>query len=260
MKKIFLIFLLLLSTINVESQNLIENSGFDSLRVCPTETLINNDSNGANKVVPPWFAPSHLMGTPDIFNRCSPSTELGVPVNKQLSYQQPLSGSGYAGIVTYSEFGREYISTKLSKELKKGSQYYGYFYISPLSFPKSYGYFMTYTDAIGLTFSADTIPSLKGILLITSESIGNPKGQLIKDTIGWTKISGCYKAKGGERYATIGNFRADSDVILELENSRLSDKAAYHYVEDVSVLEFNPLPDSTILILRLLHLKQAKIA
>ncbi len=238
---------------NLTAQNLIINQGFDSILVCPTGALIETN-NGIYKVAPPWFSPPQLRfrPTPDIFNRCS-DNKMGVPINRLNSYQEPLNGNGYAGIATYtgdSVLGnsREYLSISLLENLKKNNAYYVRFYVSPLSFPKIYGNLMTYSDAIGLTFSSDTIPSSKGLRLLTQESIGNPKGKFIKDTIGWTKISGCYKAKGGERYATIGNFRADAEVMFEFEDARLSDKSAYYYVDDVSVVEFNPLPDSTVLI------------
>jgi gliding motility-associated-like protein len=250
MKKILFILIILVNISIGISQNLILNPGFDTILQCPTGALLNGDSNGLYKIAPPWFKPPQLgrSVSPDIYNKCAAPEAYGVPVNLRISYQKPLSGDGYAGIATNPNGGREYLSTTLSKELRKNTYYYVCFYASPLSFPKAYGYVMTYSDAIGLVFSKDTIPPDEKQRLITQESVGNPKGKLIKDTISWTKISGCYKAKGVERYATIGNFRPSSDVTVELEDPVSSNGGTYHYVEDVSVVEFNPLPDSTVLV------------
>jgi gliding motility-associated-like protein len=142
--------------------------------------------------------------------------------------------------------GREYISAPLLTKLKRKSQYFVRFYVSPLSYPKSSGSVMTYSDAIGLTFT-DTAFSTQGLEIVTKPSVDNLKGRFIKDTIGWTSISGCYKATGSERYATIGNFRTNEETLFQLEDPVRSAKAAYFYVDDVSVHEFNPLPDSLIL-------------
>ena len=231
------------------AQNLIANSGFDSIELCTTSALIHNTPNGIYKIAPPWSKLSNLtFNTPDILNRCSTTPEFWVPANKGGSYQEPLSGDGYAGLWTSIKSTplREYLITKLLKELKKGRQYYVSLYVSPLSYSKSSNTTVRYTDAFGIVFSADTISANQGLRLITPESVGNPKGRFIKDTIGWTKISGCYKAKGGEKYATIGNFRPDAEVMIDIDNPQLPTEDAYHYVDNVSVLDFNPLPDTTV--------------
>lgn len=247
MKILLLSALLLLNSFLAISQNLIPNSGFDSILLCPALNLVYGDSSRIYKIAPPWFSTLQPNSSPDILNKCSSTRELSVPYNKGQSYQLPKNGDGYAGIWTYTEpitkEGREYLSVPMLKELKRKSQYFVNFYVSPLTS----GSLISYSDAIGLTFT-DTAFSTQGLEIVTKPSIDNAKGRFIKDTIGWTAISGCYKAKGGERYATIGNFRTNEETSFEFENPLRKGKASYFYVDDVSVYEFNPLPDSTILV------------
>lgn len=248
MKKIFLISLFWVISLQSQSQNLIFNASFDSITTCYFIQIPISPSQ-IEKVIPPWFSSISNLSTPDAYNRCSEYAPLGVPYNFYYSYQEPLSGNGYAGLITYHGYGRrEYLETPLSKTLIKNAHYFVQFYVSPLVKSPLLFYRATYSDAIGLTFTDTMLIKDNALAIITEPSIQNRKGKLIKDTVGWTPISGCYKAKGGERYATIGNFRTDAETMIELEDPIRSDKQAYFYIDDVSVLEYNPLPDSTILV------------
>lgn len=237
-----LISILLFFSLNLKSQNqnLIPNSGFDSIKNCPY--------SGSNiiDIVPHWFS-ANKYGTPDIYNRCATPQSAGVPFHWYVNVQESRSENGYAGIGIYSELesnGREYIEVKLIETLKKNRNYFVRYFVSPQSFPKFLGYRPSYTDAMGLRFT-DTILYSNAINSRFYEpSIDNKKG-LITDTVGWTAISGCYKAKGGELYATIGNFTPNDKMNIISEG--ISRGVLYFYVEDVSVLKFDPLPDTLIL-------------
>jgi hypothetical protein len=61
---------------------------------------------------------------------------------------------------------------------------------------------------------------------------GNP---IITDTANWVKISGIYKAQGGEKYITIGNFFADSNTKIVVTSPTGVPQAAY-LLDDVSVI------------------------
>jgi gliding motility-associated-like protein len=247
MKTIFLIFIFLAESISINAQNLVPNSSFDSITTCHYSTFINSPSQ-VSKIIPPWFSPVPGIGTPDVYNVCSDYLRLSAPFNNFYSYQKPLSGDGYAGIITYNGFFvREYLETPLLKPLTKNANYFVKFYVSPLNNLPAFGWRMTYTDAIGLKFT-NTALTREDTLIITKPSIENPRGKLIKDTVGWTAISGCYKAEGGERFATIGNFRTNAETLIEYEDITKVHDQAYFYIDDVSVLEFNPLPDTTILV------------
>jgi gliding motility-associated-like protein len=236
----------------VNAQNLIPNPNFDSIILCPNPLHLTGGGLPINLFIPPWTTATEL-GTPDVFNQCSSTPYRGVPFNGVFSfkpsYQPALSGNGYSGIFSYfvvdknkSEF-REYIETPLIEPLKKDVNYFVQFYVSPRKMPElDYNYI----DAIGLKFT-DTFLFQKKLQIITEPSISNKKRKILKDTVGWTPVMGCYKASGGEKYATIGNFISDNEVNYESDGPPIGVLSAYFYLEDVSVIAFNPLPDTILL-------------
>jgi len=216
------------------SQNLVPNPGFDILSNCPyDEAQID--------FAPPWTRASN--GSSDLLNECSTFEHINVP-NAGYSYQLQRSGGGYAGIYVYPSPG-EYIETPLTEELISGKKYYLEFYVSPDLNPLNY---WRYTDAVGLaltdTFYYKEMVAHKPLPLIP---VIENRGTLIKDTAGWTKVSGCYTAKGGEKYAIIGNFRTDSETMIEVENPNSAPYTNYFFIEDVLIMPFDPLPDTLLL-------------
>jgi gliding motility-associated-like protein len=220
------------------SQNLVPNPGFDVLSECPyAEHQIH--------FAYPWVKASNL--DVDLYNECSTTDNISVP-NAGSGYQVQRSGGGYADIYVYCDaniVSNSYIQTPLMDALKKNKQYYLEFYVSPDIDPNNY---WTYTDAVGLAFS-DTLYfkeiNANGALPLIP-AIEN-RGTLISDTIGWTRVSGCYTAKGGEEYAIIGNFRTPSETMVLLENPNNFPNNSYLYLEDVFIGAFDPLPDTVLL-------------
>lgn len=218
------------------AQNLIPNPGFDSVINCPFK-------EGQIGYAVPWLSATS-GGTPDLYNECG-SVGYMVPHPFIYCYQPALSKGGYANIGVYG--GREYIETPLSSPLEKGHQYYIHFFVSPDS-DCLLGATWKYTDAIGLAFS-DTLVRLNisdREVLPLEPAIEN-RGKVIRDTANWTRINGCYNARGGENYAIIGNFRTDAQTILEVEDINDIPHTNYMFIEDVMVIEFDPLPDTILL-------------
>ncbi len=235
-----IVILFLFSSLNLSAQNLVPNPGFDDITDCPTQY-------GQINFAVPWTIANN--GTPDLYNECSTGNRLKVPNAGHFidSYQLQRSGSGYAGIFVYSNSNvqtYEYIETPLSTSLIKGKQYYIEFYVSPDLSPSDYWH---YTDAIGLALT-DTLyyKEINAHEALPLSPVIENRGTLIKDTIGWTKISGCYIAKGGEKYAIIGNFRKDSETMIEVENPNSYPYNNYFFIEDVLIIPFDPLPDTIL--------------
>jgi gliding motility-associated-like protein len=246
MKKNIFNFLFAFIGYQVCAQNLIPNSSFDSLTQCP-----NPDTRNRNELlILPWFAAT-TYSTPDNFNECSTEPILGVPYNNQnFSYRTAHSGSGYAGIYVLSsgirpDAAREYIEIRLSESLEKNQSYYVRFYVAPRRDSRYEGE-MVYIDAIGMNFT-DTLFFTNAPISKITPSIEYKKGKVIKDTINWTPICGLYKAKGKEKYATIGNFKLGSETIIEKENPTNAYYGTYFFLDDATVTLFNPLPDTLIL-------------
>ena len=244
MKPYLVLFVVLLS-LAVKSQNLIPNPGFDAITSCP-------DNFNQIYLATPWVTASN--STPDVFNECSTEVFLSVPNAGHYidGYQIPRSGNGYAGVFAFFDFPleegiSEYIETPLIDHLVKGKHYYIKFYVSPAISPAMIDWI--YTDAIGLALTdsfyyTELTMNVPAPLTPVIEN----RGQVIKDTIGWTKVSGCYKANGGEKYAIIGNFRSEQETMVERGGGTPTwPSRSYFYIEDVLIQAFDPLPDTLLL-------------
>jgi gliding motility-associated-like protein len=220
MRKSFIILILVAIQSNSSAQNLVLNGGFEIVTDCtPTVDVLN---------CPPWFRPT--TGTPDNFHQCFQWNMGGVPSNG-FGYQPAHSGMGYAGMIVLAHSGgREYIEGKLSAPLLPGRIYCVEFYTS-ITELSSYG-----IDAIGIHFSNDSITDYNGYfpqLFAYSAHAGNPVGNIITDTLGWTLVSDTFIAQGGEQFITIGNFCSNANTnTIEIN---YSNGASYMYIDDVSV-------------------------
>jgi len=63
--------------------------------------------------------------------------------------------------------------------------------------------------------------------------------EIIREWMGWKRISGCYRANGGESYIIIGSFREFHEVLQFYQGPD-----AVLFVDDVFIGSFNPLPDT----------------
>lgn len=214
MKNCFFIFLFVLSTLNFRAQtNLVPNPSFEFFTTCPT---FYSQLNYAY----PWFAPS--IGTPDYFNSCNIGV-VGVPMQAGANYQQARTGVAYAGAGLASGY-REYISCRLNDSLIKDKNYCIEFYMNNAN-----ATFFVPSDSlvVGMYISNDSISDSSSGILPHSPQIFNPYSQYINDTSSWMKISGTYKALGGEVFITIGFFYSDASI----------GGGGYFYFEDVSIVE-----------------------
>ncbi|MEI6834783.1 MAG: hypothetical protein WCL28_12410, partial [bacterium] len=66
-------------------------------------------------------------------------------------------------------------------------------------------------------------------------NFGNP---IITDTLNWVKVSGIFKAKGGEQYLTLGNFYYDANTKYKIIQPTGIFNAGY-YVDDVAVYDLD---------------------
>ncbi len=231
----------------VGAQNLIFNPGFDSIIECP-----NPLGRYDIALAPPWESAGL---TPDLYNTCGMGA-FQVPYSDN-SYQPARSGGGYAGFFCYTghptlpfplNIPREYITTPLKKQLSKGNQYYLEFYVNP-RIDTVYD-FLCYIDAIGLAFSPELVYlNYPTELFLNLDPAIENRGSLLTDTMNWMRVSGCYRAKGNEKFAILGNFRSIRETLIQPlfpdSNNKLF--SSYLFFDDVGVWEFNPLPDTLLL-------------
>lgn len=216
----------------LSAQNLVPNSSFEEFYQCPSS--YNASTEG--KIAPGWYSPT--KGTPDLFNSCNKGV-VGVP-NNWAGQSKANTGSGYAGIYVYSATQkknyREYLQTELKYALKKNGEYeIGFYY--KLSSNSKYS-----IDRIGILLSDSAFKSTGDeIIHVPTYEQKNPKAYDKRITGGWEKFSFHYKAKGGERYLTIGNFSANDEtksfnITASKAKEPLLYKQAYFYIDDVKLI------------------------
>lgn len=211
-------------------QNLINNPGFEEVTDCPSASAYLKNVTG-------WNGLLNHKGTPDQFYG---DCEYNGLENSMARGQRPYDGIGYIGCFAFGDNLREYFTSTLLEPMVKDSIYSLEFYVLPAS---GYG---TMINSFGVHFSREAPKGNNDLKVVPlEEHIGNPEGRIIKDTIHWTKISGSYTAKGGERYVSFGNFRSDANTqhFMIKENCIRNDRS-YMLVDGVKVVqgEFSDSP------------------
>ncbi len=198
------LFLALLLPDWAVGQELMPNGGFESFDNCPRQDNLLSEATF-------WYNPN--KATPDFYHYCFPTAQIELP---------PHSGQGLARLFMDSGWA-EYLASPLKQPLKAGEAYQFELYVSsatPNRYPAgSFGAYFSNQPLITATQKDLLIPSEK------PQVIDNTPQRLTK-RFQWEKVGGCYTAKGGERYVTIGNF-VELPVTLGYY---------YLFIDDVSVL------------------------
>lgn len=164
--------------------------------------------------------------------------EINVPDNAY-GTEQPKDGSAYAGIVAYSygdKVPRSYLITRLSETMKKDKKYCVSYHVA-LAEGSKYA-----VNQMGMLFSKKEFESDSKASLIESAQIKSK--EIHNAQYGWDKICGTYKAEGGEKFLTLGNFNATQDIKSEKNKPPKGTKftdiiAAYYYIDDIVVYEID---------------------
>ena len=230
------------------AQNLIPDSSFEQNKSIPTDFSAINNSNY-------WNMPT--QGTSDLFCVCDRRQKkyslVDVPQNP-MGYQFPHSGTCYAGIFAFShDKYREYIQTPLTKPLEKGKRYVFSIYLSLADYSR------TFIDQLGVCFlmdkvkynSSNVITDLNPVYLKIDDEVG-------KEVEDWHRVIVTYKANGGERYLLLGSFditkikktkyKAPKEIKSRINQS--SERDAYYFIDDVSLVETNSLEEELINIVK----------
>jgi len=230
------IFIIIINICVVRGQNLVTNNSFEDAWTCPesfTEIPIA-------KPYPAWINPN--KGTPDQLHVCSLGNS-GVPENFA-GFMYPAEGAAYAGIIlretfddsitVYEGVSREYIQTKLKTPLVKNKTY-----CVKLFYANSSKSFFS-VDALGITITADQIGTKDAGLIIQRPQVINRPGHVMDNIDYWQELCGIYRARGNEKYLTIGNFWDNNNTICKKNDFGTTDSSfyyAYYYIDDVRVFE-----------------------
>ncbi len=209
------------------AQNLVKNPSFENYIKCPSTTLPIDSS------VIDW----EFKFGGSFYNACSSFYD-SVPLN-ECGYQLAHTGKGYASILVYyynfnNPSWRGYLEGHFLTELKKNSFYCISYYVSnrdKCSDAAIKNVDANISDTL-LYYNNGSQFNLKNI----NPQIKSP--QILTDSVGWTMVSGIYKAHGGEKYITIGNFLSDNETTFISYNSPNPGQASY-YIDDVNVSPIN---------------------
>ncbi|MFY7964847.1 MAG: T9SS type A sorting domain-containing protein [Chitinophagaceae bacterium] len=212
--------------VSVKAQtNLVPNPSFEQYTTCPTATRADKPDY--------WFKPD-LRGAA-YCNACSSSPYVGVPYNLPVGdtgFQYARTGSAYIGMFYLNGANlRNYYEVQLWDSLRQGQYYYAECFVS-LQNPfrrACNNQSMLFTKNAVYVDTANAVALLPANPQITN--YGNP---IIKDTQNWVRVSGIFKAQGGEQYLTLGNFKNDANTAFSIVKPTGYYGAGY-YVDDVAV-------------------------
>jgi hypothetical protein len=226
-KILFYSVLYFYGTCNAQIVNYIANGSFEDHYYC----------NGSNSYtildVKSWSSidSSNIVGVAGVYlGRCN----LKVPLNGA-TYQFPKSGDAYLGSTFYwFGFRRSYPKNRLKQQLQAGKIYCVKFYIN-ITTSSTYG-----MDSFGIYFgdnSIDTITRCNWPITYLTPQVQNPSNNVITDTLNWVPITGTFVANGTEKYALLGNFKADIDLDTVMINpTNLPYKVTDVCIDDVSCI------------------------
>jgi outer membrane protein OmpA-like peptidoglycan-associated protein len=209
-----------------DTENLVENPSFEQM-----EGKIKKA--GAIAVAVGWMSPT--LSAADLFS-AKVKEGFGTPANA-LGMEAAMDGENYAGIRAFSYGDKEprsYVSAKLTVPLTKDALYCVTFYIS-LAEASKYA-----CNNIGMNFSKKQYNIDENKTIIAPTHVQHKDNPIFNAYFGWDEVCGIYKAEGGEKFITIGNFMANG----ETKNERMkgtkdfmgtSIVSAYYYVDNISV-------------------------
>lgn len=215
-----------------QTGNLVRNGGFESATEPVISTWLKENPVGT-KLTEGWLTPT--LATPDYYNSDRSLCD-GFPI----AIARTGAGRGaficgmenqLPGVRNY----KEYLQGELIQPLVAGKEYAVSFYVTlDCSSPQT-------STGIGAYFSNERIQQNSKEKLNVNPQVISYSKITWKD--GWTLISGTFKAKGGEKYITLGSY-SDTSVVRLTEpgtgaatfiSSPHISNHVYFYIDDVCV-------------------------
>ncbi|MGB0522190.1 MAG: OmpA family protein [Flammeovirgaceae bacterium] len=165
--------------------------------------------------------------------------------------QSPVHGKGYIwlklggkNIGEYHSFGdvkRAYIYTELSEPMIKDSVYQVSFHVS---FAEKSNLAI---DKIGVHFSDSILSTDYGDFIQFFYFPHVQKiGKVLEDPHQWVKVSGAYRAKGGEKFLTLGHFGAQYRFNYTFFKKKSHFPEAFYFIDQVEVTPSKYICNPTI--------------
>ena len=218
------------------SQQLVPNSSFEEAYSCP----VDYTRDPVKELIPNWTNPN--KGTPDYLHKCSELA--GVPINFA-GESEAYDGDGYIGLIlrqididstSRKNAAREYVEVELS---------------SPLEFRQLYCFNLKYkhssksmysVDMLGASFTREKLKAFKFGMLDAEPMVYNIPGKVMSNKDEWVELCGVFRARGREKYLTIGNFAPIPNTYFFINNDTCKDadfNLAYYYIDDVKLYKID---------------------
>ncbi|HOY48639.1 MAG TPA: T9SS type A sorting domain-containing protein [Flavobacteriales bacterium] len=277
MLKCILFITLFLFSLVLGAQNLVRNPSFEETDTCYTNCESTTEEQNLNAIG--WFNPT--LSSPDVYSSCNQPISLPQTEPEQYAclnqfspfnwrgFQIPHQGSNYIGIAvelvniqTYNIIPgwREYIASEFISPLEN-KKYCVSMNLSQAS-TLYYKYLLNQDNALysvvnkmgfNITLERPNYITNGSVYLDPSITFTPENDSYFSDTLNWEKVVMPYKANGGERYFTIGNFYNENDIQFEvITNFDLSNPETaytnadcYLYLDDVEVIEIPALVSSS---------------
>lgn len=207
---------------HIRNQNLIPNPSFEDVNT----SLKRISMEMQNFEIMKDWKPS--INSPDVYH---PQLELVRFIHrspnflKQFGKQDPRTGEGKVGMYIAGGAYKEGVTAKLKRPLGAGKYYYYHMYVS-----LGEGISNSCTSSIGAYFSARN----PKITLTSKLPLHVESSKMVCDTKGWVKVCGVYRAKGTEKYISLGYF-SDSPRGKSVKGGKYD--TGYYFVDDVLLME-----------------------
>lgn len=224
-------------SVSGQNVNLVRNGSFETFEDGKCPDRLRSDNRNID-LAPGWTWPT-VHGTADHFHACGPSGLTNVP-KTSMGYCEAKDGQGFAGVIlkTHKVGGkdyREYIQNHLKKPLEKDKLYcISFFYRLAGCASFSIDRFGMYFSETKINIETDKVVEFKP-QLETKENV------FLENDEEWKAIYNIYRAKGGEEFLLLGNFRDDENTNEKRHQKYQScDRGkdyAYYYIDSVQVVE-----------------------
>jgi gliding motility-associated-like protein len=206
MEKIHILLFVLFTPFMLNGQeNLFSNPSFEEITEC-----LNEKTKEGSKLVNSW---GHAINQ-DTFptNPCDTAWNLylnAIESRTGIASQYMLAYYNDPRVLTLDS--RSYLVTELKKPLQADGFYYFKMYAksiynNPENYCFSNGQGIAFSKVVPKPGSGESEGPLKIVPVVENEKLVDTN---------WTKISGCFKAKGGEKYAIIGNFKPKEKTLIK---------------------------------------------
>jgi len=220
MKRFFTLFFLLFSVALI-GQNLIPDGSAENVAECPS-SLGNIDVYTSS-----WQS---FRGSPDYWHSCSQNPLLGW--NNSLGFQEPRTGEGYLGLLTYSKNlpnAREYLGVELTEPLIIGQEYFLTFYVSRAHQANT---FNAASNNIGALFLTENNLNPDELGSTPNFSTFNEL-EIVQDTINWVEMSYQFIADEAYQFVAFGNFFDDNLTdTLRIGGEPTGEITPYYFFDD----------------------------